>query len=463
MYKTRLIKPKLRHWLAVICISLCTLLSNAYAQADTSLRFQVFSHWFVAGYNRLEIPQLVLSYSENLQQIPDAEALEAQQTFFTTARSRLDEITMDHLSDQQKVDYQVADFEIRLNQERLRLSRSLQGNSPPAEHTSGIFHITDGKQWYAYFLNRWLGAEVDPEDIFEFGLQQIDRAKQNIEQLQASLNLSDQQFAQRLSDAEFFTSDQAEVQAGFEAIDTTVSENLSSQFFVYPDIPKVQIERGNNPALAQVPGYYDGRTFYFNLFDNPYNKRASDWLYLHEAVPGHHFQNHIEQAQDHSPLRQLVRYFGFSEGWAAYVESLGQPLGLYTTPYSQLGRWEWDIVRSVRVSLDVGINYHGWSDEKALTFWQEHIIGRDDIGRREIQRMRRWPAQVITYKYGAVQIENWKSRLLLENPATFSVLRFHDYLLTNGPLPFGILKDLVLASDSGICTPAAGSELANKK
>ncbi len=449
-------------YLAVVCCWLIGLLIPAHAQPDGQLRFTVFSRWFVAEYNRLDIPALALSYNQNLGQIPEARELLEQQVFFSTAKDRLAESSYDNLSDNDKIDYQLAAFEIKQNLERLRLSKNLVGNRPENNHTAGIFHIPEGKQWYAYFLNRWLGAEVDPDEIFEFGLQQINRAKLNIEQLRQSIGLSPENFKQQLRNVEFFTSDQSEIQANFEAIREIVSDNLAQQFFVYPDIPMVEIARGKNQALSQVPGYYDGQTFYFNLFDTPYNKRASDWLYLHEAVPGHHFQNFIEQSQDHSAMRRLVRYYGFSEGWAAYVESLGQELGLYDNPYQQLGRWEWDIVRSVRVALDVGINYYGWPDQQALLFWQQHITDRDDIGVREVQRMRRWPAQVITYKYGAAQIENWKSRLLLENPSSFSILRFHDYLLTLGPLPFDLLEQLVIASDSGICKPVITTKAINQ-
>lgn len=447
--------PNCKNFYSSTLFCLVLFCQPVLAQPDpVELEFDVFSHWFVAEYQRLDIQPLVLAYTDNLSQTPAAKALAEQQAFFNDAHKRLEKVSFEQLSSEAAIDYQVANFEVRLNLERLRLSKTLLEQPLGEDHTAGIYHIANGKQWYAYYLNRWLGAEVEPDGIFAFGLQQIERAKNNIKKLRQATGQTPQEFSSTLRREAFFTDDQATVQKRFESIRSIVSDHLSDQFFVYPDVPRIKIAQGDNQELSQVPGYYNGQsgTFFYNLFDEPYNKRESDWLYLHEAVPGHHFQNFIEQSQDHSDLRQLVRYYGFSEGWAAYVEELGKELGLYQDDYVYLGKWEWDIVRSVRVSLDVGINYYGWSDEKALIFWREHIKDRDDIGNREIQRMRRWPAQVITYKYGADQILQWKQQLILANPATFSIHRFHDYLLTNGPLPMDVLRKLVLEGDNNICT-----------
>lgn len=142
-------------------------------------------------------------------------------------------------------------------------------------------------------------------------------------------------------------------------------------------------------------------------------------------------------------FNKLFWYPGYGEGWAAYAEEYGKELGLYQTPYEELGRWEWDIVRSVRVALDVAINYCGWNDNQALAFWKKNIRNQDDIAMREINRMKRWPVQVITYKYGASQFLLWKKKMQLKEGASFNISNFHNELLKRGALPFMVLKKYV--------------------
>ena len=142
-------------------------------------------------------------------------------------------------------------------------------------------------------------------------------------------------------------------------------------------------------------------------------------------------------------MQQLFFYLGFAEGWGAYAEELGKDLGAYKTPYDELGKWEWDIVRSVRVPLDVGLNYYGWTDQQALDFWKKSIRGQDDIAMREIARIRRWPAQVVTYKYGALQILHWKQELRQKQGDQFNIKDFHDRVLDHGSLPLFMVKENV--------------------
>lgn len=435
---------------------LCCLiwLSNAQAEPNSHTKlFLQFSQWFTTNYQELNIQPLVLSYVDNINSLPSPDSAMRQRAFFNTAQQRLNKIPQSNLNSQQLIDYGVAQFEIKLNLKKLELINNAPSESLDDDHQSGIYHISQGKQWYTYYLQRWLGATVNPDDIYAFGLRQITIAEQQIELIRLATGLSKQAFSQKLQAPDFFSSDQVVIQKRFEQLQSTVEDNLSQQFFAYPDVPIANIKQGDNPELSQVPGYYNGQTgtFYYNLFDEPYNRRESDWLYLHEAVPGHHFQNSIAQSQERTELQQLFIYYGFREGWAAYTEQLGKSLGLYQDHYAELGRWEWDIVRSVRVALDVGINYYGWTDKQALDFWGKHI-NDDAIGQREIQRMRRWPAQVITYKYGAEQITHWKNELQLKHLADFDVRLFHDHLLTHGPLPMHILQQQVMSNNNNFCT-----------
>ena len=172
-----------------------------------------------------------------------------------------------------------------------------------------------------------------------------------------------------------------------------------------------------------------------------------DWLFVHEAVPGHHYQKSIERKlQLPCPeFMQLFWYPGYSEGWAAYTEHLGAEIGVYQDAYSRLGKWEWDLVRSTRVGLDVGTNLLGWSDATALRYWKRHVPNQDRIAMREINRMRRWPAQVLSYKLGEDVILRLKRYAMKQGGATFDIKKFHSLLLSRGSVPLDVLENVVKA------------------
>src|SRR5690606_19636308 len=160
--------------------------------------------------------------------------------------------------------------------------------------------------------------------------------------------------------------------------------------------------------------------FQFNFSTGRYNVRCMDWLYMHEAIPGHHLQ-HTYGTSDNGYF-----YFGNAEGWACYVEDLGESLGLYTDPYKLLGKEEWNLVRSARLVMEVGNHYHGWGYEKAMAYWKENIRGQDQIADREIKRITRWPGQALCYKVGAVTIQRIIAQKRKEG---MSLQQAHTFLL----------------------------------
>lgn len=404
--------------------------------------FDAFCKDFVAGYNELHLPQLELSYVSGLEHIGTAADVQKQLDFFTKVNTGLLAFKEDQLNQSERVDYQLISYETGLNLERIKLEQDWLKNKPATIPTNGIINIPNGKAWYAYLLKRWTSANATPDEIYKFGLTEVSRVQKHIEAIRMQTGLSEEDFYKHLNDPSFFIRDPKVVQQSFEDTKGIIYANLP-QLFNNTNIAPLKIVKGESRQLAQTPGYYDSNVFYYNLFDKPYNKRQVDWLFIHEGVPGHHYQASIEAQTKTSAVQQLFYYMGFAEGWGAYTEELGKQLGVYKTPYDELGKWEWDIVRSVRVPLDVALNYYGWTDEQALAFWKKNILGQDDIAMREIARMRRWPAQVVTYKYGALQILHWKQELQQKQGAKFNIRDFHSRVLDHGSLPLFMVKENV--------------------
>jgi uncharacterized protein (DUF885 family) len=425
-----------------------SLFSPAKAPGVNEPGFDQFSAQFVSRYKSLNIPPLDLSYVSGFEHIKSADSIERELAFFKSIAAQLRNYPIDALSPSQKPDRELINYETGLNLERLALEQEWVKDRPDSISTAGIINVPHGKAWYAYLLKRWVNADVTPDQIYRFGLTEIERVKKHITEIRIRTGMNEDPFYAYLNDPSFFVKDPDEVQKMFERIREVVGGNLS-HLFNDTKIPELKIRKGANQALAQTPGYYDNdeQVFYYNVFGQPYNKRQIDWLFIHEGVPGHHYQFSVAAKANVSPVQQLFLYLGYIEGWGAYAEELGKELGAYRTPYDELGKWEWDIVRSVRVPLDVGLNYYGWTDGQALDFWKKNIRGQDGIAMREINRMRRWPAQVVTYKYGALQILRWKEALQKKQGAGFDIKDFHDRVLDHGPLPFFMVEENIFKNN----------------
>lgn len=407
-----------------------------FIQADRISGFSALKEDFYDGYTSLSIPGLQIDYVENLGSIRSISQVERQEQFFDQMLERWKAIDSEELSETDLLDYRIIGYEIAVNRERLALEKKWDPKSP-LDANKSIYSVPNGKDWYSYLLKRWVDKDVTPNKLFEFGESEIKKVKANMRQIQIASGLSEVAFAEYLKDDRFLITDPEKVQRAFEEVKKRVAKQAPKMFPYVDRIPEVAIAKGANPALAHAPAYYSNNTFYYNLFDEPFNSRQLGWFYAHEAIPGHHYQGSLNDVVKRSEIQELFWYAGFVEGWGAYVEHLGNELDAYTDIYDQYGKWEWDLIRSVRVCLDIGINYRGWSDEKALAFWNNHIEEQEDIARREIARMKRWPAQVITYKYGEAAL-----LLLLEQAKEredFDFKDFHKRILRHGDIPISIL------------------------
>ena len=398
---------------------------------------------FGQSYEALNIPDGSYDYREELGAIPDPAHIGRQLAFFEKMQAELRHFKREKLATAERLQYDHLDFEIRLNQERLALEKSWREAPPSAIPSEGLYKLPKG--WYPYRIHFFTGVNITPEELFAFGETEVASVKVEIKRIQASLGFAGDSagFYKRLQSDEFYLTDKAEILRQYEEIKSTVHKNLEN-LFKDTEVADFAFMEWANAGPFTPPGYYspaDGNAygkgvFHFNFYGGRHNRRAMDWLYIHEAVPGHHYQWWMRNQLPEQPaFKRHFYYPGNFEGWAAYVEYLGKEVGLYRDVYAELGKWEWDLVRSTRILIDVGIHHFGWTKEQAIACWKMHISGQDDIAEREVVRCTNWPAQALSYKVGAWKIRQMAERLKKENPEAFSLPAFHRAYLMTGQTP----------------------------
>lgn len=402
---------------------------------------------FALDYKALEVPAYTPDYQENFKLIKDLPNLQRQKKVFEHYQEGLRQIDSSALGREGLIMYKQLGYELSTNRERLNLEFRFRqkGKGEAPVPMDGLFRLPDHTKWYRLYLRQAASRSIAPIEVKRLGEREVKRVTREIKRIQKALGFEqqDKQFYARLRNDAFFLTDERTILAGYEALRKQATENLKD---LVEDLhfPPVKIAPIPQPDRDAPPGYYNDGVFYFNFIGGRYNKRAMDWLFLHEAIPGHHYQLTIQVIPSPVPeFKSLFSYSGFDEGWGAYCEDLGKELGFYKDIYQELGKWEWDLVRSVRLVMDVGIHFQGWSKAQALSYWKEHILNQDEIALREVDRITRWPGQVVSYKVGEARFLELKAQARARLGANFDPRTFHKRVLSQGSLPLDVLPYLV--------------------
>jgi uncharacterized protein (DUF885 family) len=139
-------------------------------------------------------------------------------------------------------------------------------------------------------------------------------------------------------------------------------------------------------------------------------------------------------------FRRFASYDAYSEGWALYAERLGKEVGFYQDPYSEYGRLQNEMWRSVRLVVDTGAHYKHWSRQQMVDFFHAHTAMDDQSIQTEVDRYIAWPGQALAYKLGQMKILELRGRAREALGDRFDLRAFHDAVLGDGPLPLDVLE-----------------------
>lgn len=164
-------------------------------------------------------------------------------------------------------------------------------------------------------------------------------------------------------------------------------------------------------------------------------------LFLHEAIPGHHFQIMIQRENDALP--RFRRYGGisaYSEGWGLYAESLGKELGMFTDPYQYFGGLNAELWRSIRLVVDTGIHARGWTRQQVLDYMYANSAVAEARAVAEAERFMAIPGQALAYKVGQLEIRSIRNKAEAKLGERFDIKAFHREVLEDGAMPLTMLE-----------------------
>jgi uncharacterized protein (DUF885 family) len=324
---------------------------------------------------------------------------------------------------------------------------------PASRTTSGIGDLPNGKELYKVYAKFWTTTDKSPEEIHQLGLKEVARIKAEMEKVKNQVGFKgtiNEFFEYVRTKPELMAFKKPEdVIANFERIYGIIKPNVNKLFSLQPKCPfeikRTEAFREASASAEYNQGSADGKRpgiFYVPIPDvTKYNCYGDEDLFLHEAIPGHHFQISLQQENKELPDFRKFNWFGaYGEGWALYTESLGKELGLYTDPYQYFGMLGNEMHRAVRLVVDTGIHNMGWTREQAIKYSLDNEAETEAGITTEIERYMAIPGQALSYKAGQMKILELRKKAQDKMKDKFDIKVFHQKVLESGVMPLALLE-----------------------
>jgi uncharacterized protein (DUF885 family) len=343
----------------------------------------------------------------------------------------------------------------------LELANFLRNELAPASHNNdGV-----GRDVYQLHSRHFLGATVDLDETYEWGLEELERMKSEQEEIARRIaggSVADAVAALDNDPTRKIHGTDA-LQAWMQQLSDNAVHELGREHFDIPDIMR-NLE-------CHIAPTKDGGIYYTGPSDD-FSRAGRMWWSVpegvtefdtwretttvyHEGVPGHHLQ--IAQAvynsgQLNTWRRQLAGSSGHAEGWALYAERLMAELGYLDDDGDRFGMLDGQRMRAARVVLDIGVHLGKkrpdgkglWDAEFAYDFMRANVLMEDEFVRFEVNRYLGWPGQAPSYKIGQRIWEDLRAESQRREGSTFSLPAWHKRALNIGGTGLDTLRVAVL-------------------
>ncbi|MGB1454205.1 MAG: DUF885 domain-containing protein [Flavobacteriaceae bacterium] len=327
---------------------------------------------------------------------------------------------------------------------------------PNSRSTSGFVDLPHGKETYEYLIRLHTTLNLSADQIHELGKNEVKRILREMEAAKNKIGFKGDikaffEFIRNSPEQMPFKKPE-EVIDNFNSIKEKINGKLNEVFELSPKanfiVRRTEAFREAAASAEYVPGTKDAKRpgiFYIPIPEiSKYNKFSDEALFLHEAIPGHHYQLSLQQENKELPAFLHPESMGvFVEGWALYAESLGKELGLYEDPIQYFGMLSMEMHRAIRLVVDTGIHSKGWTREQAIQYSLENEAASEESIITEIERYMATPGQALSYKMGQIKIRELRAKAEQELGENFDIRAFHNQILNSGSLPLILLEEKI--------------------
>jgi len=325
-----------------------------------------------------------------------------------------------------------------------------------ARETVGHYDLPNGDEWYAHNVRRITTTNLTPDEIHQIGLNEVERIHGEMRAVMEQVGFDGdlQEFFEYVySEPQFFFDEPEQLIQAYRDMSAEIEALTPQLFKLFPETPfevrRVEPFREQSASKgAYQSGSPDGSrpgVFYANAYDvgirPKWDMRS---LFLHEAIPGHHFQISIAQENEALPkFRRFKYYTAYVEGWGLYAEYLGREMGVYDDPMDLFGSLNAELWRSIRLVTDTGLHAKGWTRQQVLDFMFENSAVSETRAVSEAERFMAIPGQAVAYKIGQLKILEIRRNAEAALGDQFDIAEFHAQVIMDGSMPLSTLEDKI--------------------
>lgn len=345
--------------------------------------------------------------------------------------------TVTSLSDKQKSDYiqknarMMKEYVLPAYDNLICTIEKLKGSG---KNEQGLCYLPKGKDYYEQVVEASTGSTRSVEEIRDMTRRQM---TEDLEAMERVMKISEK-----------------EVNASIPQNPTSILQDLQTKITTsFPELPDTTYEvkyvpkamqEHLSPAFYMIPAIdaYNENVIYVNEAQIG-NTMALFTTLAHEGYPGHLYQTVYFANTNPDPIRTILNFGGYVEGWATYAEMCSYYLAPLTKDQATLLQKNSSIVLGLYTLADIGIHYDGWSRENAIAFYKKYGIGDEDNINRIYDLILGSPGNYLKYYVGYVEFLELKKDWVKEYGSQASQKEFHKAVLDVGPAPFKVVEKYI--------------------